>query len=83
MKYYSAIKKNEIIPFTVTQMDAEIIILSKSKTNMRSPIYGIKKKKEMQMNLFTKHRQSHKSQKQIYGYQRENVGRRDKLRIWD
>ena len=28
MKYYSAIKKNEIMPFAVTQMDLEVIILS-------------------------------------------------------
>ena len=28
MEYYSAIKKNEIMPFTATQMDLEIIILS-------------------------------------------------------
>ena len=36
MEYYSAIKKNEILPFAATQMDLEIIILSKSnrKTQM-------------------------------------------------
>ena len=28
MEYYSAIKKNEIMPFAVTWMDIEIIILS-------------------------------------------------------
>ena len=28
MEYYSAIKKNGIMPFAVTQMDLEIIILS-------------------------------------------------------
>ena len=28
MKYYSAIKKNGIMPFTATWMDIEIIILS-------------------------------------------------------
>ena len=36
MEYYSAIKKNEIMPFEETWMDPEIIILSevkKRKTN--------------------------------------------------
>ena len=29
MKYYSAMKKNEIMPFAETLMDLEVIILSK------------------------------------------------------
>ena len=44
MEYYSAIKKNENLPFAATQMDLEIIILGeisqtkKDKYHMRSLI---------------------------------------------
>ena len=47
MEYYSAIKKNEILPFASTWMDLEIIILSevsqtaKDKYHMISLICGI------------------------------------------
>ena len=44
MEYYSAIKKNEIMPLAATWMDIEIIILSEvtqTKTNMILLICGI------------------------------------------
>ena len=47
MKYYSAIRKNKIIPFAATWMDLEIVILSevsqtkKDKYHMISLICGI------------------------------------------
>ena len=39
MRYYSAIKKNEIMPFAATQMDLEIIILSDVRQKNDDNIY--------------------------------------------
>ena len=36
-EYYSAIKKNSIMPFTATQMQIEILILSKSGSERQIP----------------------------------------------
>ena len=56
MEYYTAIIKNEIMPFATTWMNLDIIILnevSQTKTNiMILLLFGFKNK--MQMNLFTK-----------------------------
>ena len=47
MEYYSAIKKNEVMPFAATQAGLEIVILSKvsqkekDKYHMVSLTYGI------------------------------------------
>ena len=58
-------------------MDPEIIILSKSDRERQIPydityVRNLKKKKKIQVNLFTKH--THRLRKQTYGYQRGNVG---------
>ena len=59
LKYYSALKRNEIISFAATWMDLEIILLSevsqteKGKYHTISLIYGIFKK-TIQMNLLKK-----------------------------
>ena len=41
MEYYSVIKKNEIMPFTATWMDLEIIILSDMSDTERQTSYDI------------------------------------------
>ena len=38
MEHYTAIKKNEIMPFAVTWMDLEIVILSLSKSDREGEI---------------------------------------------
>ena len=49
MEYYSAMKENEIMPFAVTWMDLEIIILCKAEKdkNHIALICGINKKNEL------------------------------------
>ena len=72
MEYYSAIKNNQIMPFAATWMDLEIVILSevsqtgKDKYCMILLICGIKNM--MQMNLFTKQKQTHRLRERTYGY---------------
>ena len=66
------------MPFAATWMDLEIIILSEvreRKTNIiRYHSYVESNfKKMIQMNLFTKKKQTYRRQKQTYGYQRGNV----------
>ena len=41
MEYYSAIKKNEIMPFAATRIDLEIIILSEVSQKERQIPYDI------------------------------------------
>ena len=65
IEYYSAIKKNEIMPFAATLMDIEIVILSevsqteKDEYRMILLICGILKK-IIEMNLFTIQKQTHR-----------------------
>ena len=37
----------------------------------------------IQMNLFTKQKQTHRLRERIYGYQGGSVGGRDRLGVWD
>ena len=68
MEYYSAIKKNEIVPFVATWMGLEIIILSEvsiqRKTYDSAYMWNLKKKR---------YEQTHRKNKQktkTYDYQR-------------
>ena len=46
-------------------------------------MWNPKKKKKIQMNLFTKQKQIHRIRKDTYGYQRGKVEVRDKIGGWD
>ena len=73
MEYYSAIKKNEILPFAATWMDLEGIILSeisqteKDKYCMISHIWNLIKHNKL-VNI-TKKKQTHRYREQTSGYQ--------------
>ena len=41
MEYYSAIKKDEIMPFAATWMDLEIVILSEDRQGKRNIIHHL------------------------------------------
>ena len=73
MKYYSAIKRTEIMPFAATCMDPEIVILSavshteKDKCHRVSFICGIKKTEVRELLSKTK---IDSQRKKTYDYQR-------------
>ena len=76
MEYYSATKKNEVMPFRATWRDLGIIILSETiqrKTNTIPPTCGIFKKLcELTYKTETN---SQTSKTSLYSYQGGNVGR--------
>ena len=73
------------MPFAATWMDLEIIILSDVRQRKKNIIwdhYMWNLIFEMiQKSLFAK--QTQRFQNQTYGYQRGNIGGRDKLRGWN
>ena len=77
MEYDSAIKKNEIMSFAATWMDLELM-LSEVKSDREGQVsYDIAymwNLKKIQMNLFTKQKQTHRLRKHTYGYQRGKEG---------
>ena len=66
-------------------MDLEIIILSEVSQKKTNILYHlcVESKKMIQMNLFTKQKQTHRQRKQTYGYRRGKGWGRDKLGVWD
>ena len=66
------------MPFAATWMDLEIVILSKVSQTQKDKYHDIaymwNLKKGVQMNLFTKQKQSHRCRKQTYGSQGKRGG---------
>ena len=86
MEYYSAIKKNEIMPFATTWLDLDIIILREIRQDKHwwcHLLSGNSEKKRIQMNLFAERIQTYRLWKQTYGYQSGHVVGRDGLGVWD
>ena len=82
--YYSAIKKNVILPVAAMWMDIENIMFSEiSQTeqlfrfHIRYHLY-VKSKNIIQMNIYVKQKQTHRYRKQTCGYQRGEGWGRDK-----
>ena len=78
------------MPFAATWVDLEIVILSEVKSDRERQIpYDITHMwniifKMIQINLFTKQKQTHRFQKQTCSYyQRGNMVERDELGAWD
>ena len=84
--YYSATQNNEIMPFTATGMDPEMIILrSKSDRDKYHIPLLCRIQNMIQANLFTKQKQTHRLTKQTYRFQRgrARVGGRDEAVVWN
>ena len=84
VEYYSAIKKNEIMPFAATWMDLEIIILSKTLRERQISIditymWNLKKYKWN----YLQNRNRLTDFKNKHGYQRGNTVAADKSGVWD
>ena len=72
MEYYSAIKKNETLPFAAMWMDLEGIMLSEisqRKTNTVWYHLYVESKKYNRLVNITKKRQTHRYRAQTSGYQ--------------
>ena len=86
MEYYSAMEKNEMMPFAATRMKLEIIILyevSQRKTNIIGCCLHVEsKKKIIKTNILTKQIDSQTWRTNLWLPKEKGLGR-DKLGVWD
>ena len=86
MEYYSAMKKNEIIPCAATQMDLEIIILSEVSQTERQIAYDITHMwsvKELYKWTYSQNRSKLTDKGNTFMVTKEKRTGRDKLGVWD
>ena len=72
IEYYSAIKRNEIMPFAATGMDPEILILSEVSQRRRHSLCWNLKRNDT--NELTKQKETHRLGEQTYGCWGEGRG---------
>ena len=75
MKYYSAIKKDKIMPYAATWMQQEIFILSEVRHRRKTIIcyhLHVESNKMIEKNLFIKQKETHKFEKKSYHYHKWN-----------
>ena len=85
MYIYTHNTHNGKIPFSATldePRNYHINEVSQAEKDKPYITYTQNLKRYIQMNLFTKQKNTHRHRKQTYGYQRGNPGR-DKLGVWD
>ena len=72
MEYYLATENYKIRPFAATWLDLEVVILSEMSDRERKVLYDMAYIKNLkwniQMNLFTKKKQTHRLREWICGY---------------
>ena len=81
MEYYSAIKKNEIIPFASIWMDLEIIILSEVRQKDRNGITYMWNLKQDTYDLIYTIKTDSDIENKLTVTKRERTWGRDKLKV--
>ena len=75
MEYYSAVKKNETVPLAATWGDLESVTVSEGSAEHKCHISYVRSlRQRVQMNLFTKQRETHRHTKRASGHQRGKPG---------
>ena len=83
MEYYSAIKKNEAMPFTATWMDLENVILSAGSQTEREVLYDIPYLWNLKRNDTNELTYKTERDSQTYKTNLWLPGGRDGLGVWD